>query len=162
MLMQGATKADQMGKGHTATLDKKAGDSLCAVSGLQRMAKMRPAHFSGEGENFLFTLDNGQVVSARTIASLVKKAAVILGIPPGAFSVISLRAGGASAMWDAGYSEAEIMSRGKWASDSWKIYVWNGQRRDGALAARLLATSVDLVAPTVHYNRRLEDRSRRM
>ena len=161
LLTQGATKGDQAGKGASSVLDMVPGDCLCAVAGIQKMALMRPSHFAGYGTRFLVTLDNGKVVSVGTVSALLKRVALTLGVPVGAMSVISIRAGGASGMWDAGCTEEEIKRRGKWASDSWKIYVWNGQRREKGLAASLLGTSVSLTAPVIHYLRKEQESNKR-
>ena len=52
-------------------------------------------------------------------------------------SHISLRAGGASAMYHAGFSAEEIQRRGRWAIDRWKRYVHAGRTKAKDTAERM-------------------------
>ena len=71
------------------------------------MVWAKPDHFTNK-KNFLFVLSDGKVIGSEVIANKLRDAAMASGIPAAALSVISLRAGGASAMWDAGFSVDEI------------------------------------------------------
>ena len=99
--------------------------------------RMRPELFA-RADNFLFTKRDGRVLHRDVVAKHLSAAAVALGAPPGAAAVISLRSGGASAMWDTGMSAEEIKFRGRWASDCFKIYIWPGHDRSRNVAAKML------------------------
>jgi len=158
ILIVGKSKADQDGQGsvHNAF---EADDALCPVKLLRRACEMRPSHFA-RGSNFLFTRSDGRVVSSDAVAGLLRRGAQNLGINPEAVSVISLRAGGASAMWHAGCSVEEIKRRGRWASDCWRGYIWEGRERNRDLATRMLASSFTLMASLARYERQERERDR--
>ena len=60
-------------------------------------------------------------------SSVSRQAAQQLNIPAPMVSTHSLRAGGAMAMWAAGYSVEEIQRRGRWVSQCFRIYIWEGR-----------------------------------
>ena len=158
ILIIGKSKADQDGQGsvHNAF---ETDDPLCPVKLIRRACEMRPSHFA-RGTNFLFTRSDGKVVPRDTVAGLLRQGARHLGINPEAVSVISLRSGGASAMWHAGCSVEEIKRRGRWASDCWKGYIWEGRERNRDLAARMLTSSFTLMASLARYERQERERVR--
>lgn len=159
MLTLAQTKTDQHGHGSTICAGEVLGDSLCLLENFRAMAQMNPGYFAEGNTHYLFTLEDGRVLSSERVSTLLKEAALRQGMPLEAFSVISIRAGAASAAYDAGCSIEDIGKRGRWKTDCWKRYVWDGTRRDPQLASRMLANSVDLSAPVIHYNRRVADRS---
>ena len=152
VLMQGKSKTDPNGQGSVANVFEAEGDDLCLVALLRRLHRLEPTHFN-DPERHFFTLSDGQVLHRNVIADLLRAAAEAHGAPPGAASVISLRSGGASAMWDAGYSAEDIKRRGRWASDCYRRYVWEGHDRARDLATRMLGSKFTLMASLAAYRR---------
>lgn len=146
------SKTDPNGQGGVHNVFAAPGRKLCVLNLLKKMYLMRPSHFA-KSEQFLFVCDDGKVLHRDVVAKLLSKSAVVLGVPPEAVSVISIRAGGASAMYDAGFSVEEIKKRGRWASECWRVYVWDGRDRTRELASRMLGSSVSMVASLAYYKR---------
>ena len=94
----------------------------------KHLLKLKPQHFK-DPPRYLFTLDDGKVLSRDTLSLALKGAALRLRYKKTDFDVVSLRAGGASAMYHAGCSAVEIQRRGCWASDGWKIYIHEGRTK---------------------------------
>jgi hypothetical protein len=152
VLMQGVSKTDPNGQGSVANLFEALGDDLCLVGLLKRLQRQRPSQFH-HSESFFFTLSDGRVLSRDVIAGFLEVAAVAFGAPKGAASVISLRSGGASAMWDQGFPAEDIKKRGRWASDCYRIYIWDGHDRARDVAARMLSSKFSLMASLAAYKR---------
>jgi hypothetical protein len=153
IVMMGASKTDPNGKGSVANAYAVPGHRYCLVSLLQRAYRLKPGHFA-RGDNYLLTLSNGRVLHRDRVQAQLRIGGDALGAPPAAISVISLRSGGASAMWDEGYKAEEIKRRGRWASDCWHVYVWEGRDRWKDLASRLLTSSYEIMASLASYRRR--------
>ena len=151
VLMLGASKTDPNGQGSVANHYETPGERLCILALLKRAQRMRPELFA-RADNFLFTKRDGRVLHRGVVAKHLS-AAVALGAPPGAAAVISLRSGGASAMWDTGMSAEEIKFRGRWASDGFKIYIWPGHDRSRNVAAMMLRSNFSLMASLAAYRR---------
>jgi len=159
ILVIGRSKADQDGKG--SVLKLFASDHpLCPVGLLKKAYAMRPRHFS-RSSNFLFETDDGTVVRKDRVVDLLRQGAHSLGLPREALSAISLRSGGASAMWHAGCSIDEIKRRGRWASDCWRTYVWEGRERRRDLGASMLSSTFTLMASLARYERQARERAER-
>jgi len=152
VLMQGESKADQNGQGSVANGFEAPGDELCLVGLLKRLQRQKPGHFS-DPEAFFFTLSDGRVLDRNVIAGFLREAAVAFGAPKEALSVISLRSGGASAMWDQGFPSEDIKKRGRWASDCYRIYIWDGHDRARDVAAKMLSSNFSLMASLAAYRR---------
>ena len=69
-----------------------------------------------------------------------------LGLPAEHVTSHSLRAGGATAMWAMGKSDAEIQFRGRWKSLCYKLYVWGSREKQASFATGLFATRPSLFA----------------
>ena len=61
-------------------------------------------------------------------------------------STHSLRAGRATAMWAAGYSVEEIQRRGRWVSQCFRIYIWEGRERSEGVGSRMRKAKVSMFA----------------
>ena len=153
VLLMGRSKADPLGQGSVANIFEESGDHLCLLSLFKRMHRLNPTHFNPKREGFLFTTSDSKVVQAELVSNLLKSASVRAGYPRDALSVISLRSGGASAMWDAGFSAEEIKLRGRWASDCWRRYVWGGQSSSTSVAKKLLGSTFKPLAAIRRYAR---------
>ena len=151
VMMQGKSKADQDGQGNIANAFA-SDDELCPVRLLRKAHRLNPRHFK-QKRSFLLTRRDGRVVSGKDLVTALRKGGARRGVPEKALSAISLRAGGASAMWHAGYSVDEIKRRGRWASECWRVYVWSGRERAKDMAARMLGTTFTLMASLARYAR---------
>ena len=136
-LMLGASKTDPNGQGSLASHYDAPRERLCILA-LLKAQRMRP-ELVARADNYLFTKRDGRVLHRGVAAKHLSAAAVALGAPPGA-AVLSLRSGGASAIWDTGMSAEEIKFRGRWASDGFKIYIWPGHDRSRNVAAKMLCS----------------------
>jgi len=153
VLMQGASKTDPNGQSSVANAFGAPGNELCLLSLFKRAQRMNPKLFASP-DSFLLTRSDGRVLHRDVMAKHLSAAAVAKGAPSGAASVISLRSGGASAMWDAGFPAEDIKRRGRWSSDCYQIYIWPGHDRARDVAARMLGSSFSLMASLAAYRRR--------
>jgi hypothetical protein len=141
---QRRSKVDQEGRG-TVTNTFLSGDRrLCVVTWFKHLLKLNPTHFQ-DPLRFLFTLSDGRVLSRDAVSEALKAATRRLGMKEADIDVISLRAGGASTMYHAGFTVEEIQRRGRWASDCWKVYVHEGRTKARNVAARMVATKLTLL-----------------
>ena len=99
-----------------------------------------------QGE-YLFLLDDGNVIEKTVIARLLRTAALRSGLDPSVMDTHSLRAGGCTAMADAGFPEHEIQRRGRWASACWKIYCWGTRALGSDVANRMAKASLAICSP---------------
>jgi hypothetical protein len=112
-----------------------------------RLRTLDPSFFTeANGEAFVFTLASGKVLEVGPQERLLKAAAARLGFPPAGISLHSLRAGGATAMWHAGFETYAIQGRGRWRSDAYKTYIWEGRDRARDVATRVWASRPSLLA----------------
>jgi hypothetical protein len=160
VLMQGASKTDPNGQGSVANVFEAPGDELCLVSLMKRLHRQQPRRFEAD-DNFFFTLSDGRVLHRDVVAASLREAAEAFGLPKEAVAVISLRSGGASAMWDAGYTAEEVKRRGRWASDCYQVYIWDGHDRSKDVASRMLNSKFSLMASLATYRRQEEERRAR-
>ena len=56
-------------------------------------------------------------------------------------------------MWNKGYSVDEVKRRGRWLSDCWRLYVWEGRERARDVGARMLSSSFSLLASLERFAR---------
>ena len=125
---------------------------FCVVSWMNTLRREHPKVVSVR-DAFLLRLSDGKVLHRDRVEGLLRGAATRLELPPKLLAVHSLRAGGCSAMYNAGFSEAEIQQRGRWVSSCWKSYVFEGRTRVFDTASRMAASSSSLFA-TVAAQRR--------
>ena len=116
------SEADLNGRGGREERLGVPGDPLCPVGLLKRARRMRLGHFE-RGDNCLLTLTDGRALSRDSVVTLMRDVTFQMELLAYSVSAISLRAGGASAMWDKGCSIDETKRRGRWASDCWRVYV---------------------------------------
>jgi hypothetical protein len=133
---QRKSKADQDWNGSETNTFLASDARLCVVSWLKHLVSLRPAHFA-DPKRFLFTLSDGRVLSRDSVSRALKGAGRRMGLKESEIDVISLRAGGASAMYHAGFTVEEIQRRGRWASDCWKLYVHAGRTKAKDTAERM-------------------------
>jgi hypothetical protein len=101
----------------------------------------------------LFVIFNGRNVliplARRHVSKFVKEMAALSGLPVSMFDTHSFRAGGACALWAAGYTTDTIRILGRWASDCWMIYVTQADSR----IQRLTTDMLNAVTDSVFYAR---------
>ena len=102
-------------------------------------------HF-GSPDNFLLACLDGRPVRKGRVEGLLKAGSIRLGLPQEHVTSHSLRAGGASAMWAMGRSEAEIQFRGRWKSLCYKLYIWGSREKAKGFATGLFQTRPSLFA----------------
>jgi len=142
--VQRRSKVDQEGNGVATNTFVASDERLCVVTWFKKLAAMNPAHFSNP-TNFLFTMSDGKVLSRDRMSKALKAGARRMGIPEADIDVISLRSGGASAMFEAKFPIVDIQRRGRWASDCWKIYVQEGRGRAKDVADRMAKTRITIL-----------------
>ena len=147
MFMPGA-KNDWMGQGTSANIyADEDGHPLCVVRLFNLMRAAKPSHLTtGNSGTHVFTLTSGKVLHRDKVEEMLRQAAQQLKVPASMVSTHSLRAGGATAMWAAGYSVEEIQRRGRWASQCFRIYIWEGRERAEGVGSRMLKAKVSMFA----------------
>ena len=138
------SKTDQTGQGVGTNTFKVEDKRLCVVAWLKHLLCLNPAHFH-DPTRFLFTISERKVLSRDKMAGALKGAARRLGLKESEINVVSLRSGGATAMYHAGFSVEAIQRRGRWASDCWKIYVQDSRDTARDVAERMARASVTLL-----------------
>ena len=68
------------------------------------------------------TMNNGRKLTRRIYSQKLKQLLNKIGIDSTQYDTHSGRIGGATMMWEAGYSDAQIKRFGRWRSESWTIY----------------------------------------
>jgi len=138
------SKADQAGLGAVTNTFALRDEALCVVAWVKCMLRLKPGHFQNPA-NFLFTVSDGKVLSSGKMAQALKSASGRLGLREEEVDVISLRSGGATAMYHAGFSVEATQRRGRWASGCWQIYVQDARDTAKDVAERMAAASVTLL-----------------
>jgi hypothetical protein len=139
-------KNDWLGQGSSANIYADPGGSpLCVVRLFNLMRRAKPNYFKQHGKH-LFTLQNGSVLARTAVDSALKSAAERLRWPVDTVSTHSLRAGGATAMWAAGKTAEEIQRRGRWASQCFRIYIWESREKAASVAEAIYRGGVSLFA----------------
>ena len=140
VLFQPGAKNDWIGQGTSANIYADEDEhSLCVVRLFNLIRTAKPSHLStGNSGTHVFTLTSGKV--------LRRQAARQLNIPAPMVPTHSLRAGGATAMSAAGYSVKEIQRRGRWVSQCFRIYIWEGRERSKGVGSRMLKAKVSMFA----------------
>ena len=139
------SKSDWMGQGSDSNI-KAARERAFSLPHLwNQLRQMQPEHFVNE-EKYLFTREDGSVLSKADIEKPLKEASVRAGIDPSSFTPHSLRSGGCTAMLGAGVPEWRIQARGRWKSNCWKDCNWPTRDRDNGLADMMIDTAGNLFA----------------
>jgi len=147
--VQRKSKCDQAGRGVATNTFRGKDSRLCVVWWFRHLVKMKPGHFK-DPTQFLFTCSDGRVLHRDVVSKTLQAGAVRRGVSPDDLDIISLRAGGASAMFHADYGVEDIRRRGRWASDCWKTYVQEGRTRARDMADRMAGARFALLGAMVH------------
>ena len=135
------------------------GSPLCVVGLFNRLRNLKPRFLQAVGTP-LFAKTDGTVIHRDEVESTLRGAARRLDLPTDIFSTHSLRAGGATAMWACNYTVEQIQRRGRWASQCFRIYIWEGRESAVGLARNIFNTSVSMFAAMKAAANR-EERGRR-
>jgi hypothetical protein len=150
VIFQPGAKNDWMGQGTSANIYADEDEHpLCVVRLFNLMRAAKPSYLStGNSGTHVFTLPNGKVLLHRgkVEGKLRQEAVQQLDIPAPMMSTHSLRAGGGTAMWAAGYSAEEIQRRCRWVSQCSRIYIWEGRERSEGVGSRMLKAKVSMFA----------------
>ena len=147
-----SSKNGSLGQGACNNIFGCMDHRFCVVSWMNTLRRDHPKVFSVR-DAFLLRLSNGKVLHRDRVEGLLRGAATRLELPPKLLAVHSLRAGGCMAMYNAGFSEAEVQQRGRWVSSCWKSCVFEGRTRVFDTGSRMAAPSSPLFA-TVAAQRR--------
>ena len=152
LIPAGREKNDWMGQGTSANIyaDEDV-NPLCVVRLFNLVRTAKPPHLStgNSGGAHVFTLPSGKVLHRDKVEEKIRQAARQLNIPAPMVSTHSLRAGGATAMWAAGYFVEEIQrrGRGRWVSQCFlRIYIWEERERSKGAGSRMLKAKVSMFA----------------
>ena len=151
------SKNDFLGQGACNNIFGCMDHRFCVVSWMGTLRRDHPKVFTVR-DAFLLRLSNGKVLYRDRVGGLLRGAATRPELPPKLLAVHSLRTGGCSAMYNAGFSEAEIQQRGRWVSSCWKLYVFEGRTRVFDTASRMAAPSSSLFATVAAQRRQLPAR----
>jgi hypothetical protein len=115
----------------------RSGTDLCLVDALWAILQ----HDKRPRTEPLFVLSHGKKLSRTIVEKYAKCMARLAGLPVGEFNTHSFRAGGACALWAAGYSARDIQILGRWRSDCWRIYVTQSDERIKGVTRRMSQAS---------------------
>jgi hypothetical protein len=141
-------KVDFLGQGSDDNIGTCDYDSRLCIPSLVDRLRVKNPHWLVESrqDDYLFQLDDGNLIEKTVITRLLRTAALRSGLDPSVMDTHSLRAGGCTAMADAGFPEHEIQRRGRWASACWKIYCWGTRALGSDVANRMAQASSGLFA----------------
>jgi len=113
---------------------------LCAVVAMHEYLKNDTRNDSDPLFQYMSPARRRRTLSRRHVSAWIKDMADMSDRPEGEFDTHSLRAGGATALWNSNY-DAETISRiGRWSSNCWRIYVCDDGKRARNIQADMLAT----------------------
>ncbi len=135
VLIRGS-KTDQFNLGCLRS-QHRVGGTLCPVGAMKLWARV--AH----GDEPIFDAKGLHAKrDGRTrIQNWLRTAATAVGLPPGRVGTHSLRIGGATALYNAGWELGAIQRFGRWASGSFHGYLWDSHSMQKG-AARAMASNV--------------------
>ena len=146
-----ARKNDWMDQGASANIHADEDEHpLCVVRLFNLMRAAKPSsHLStGNSGTHVFTLPSGKVLRRGKVEEKLRQAAQQLDIPAPMVSTRSLRAGGATAMWDVG---CRVFSRGDSTQRPLGIavlsnHIWERRERSKGAGSRMLKAKVSMFA----------------
>lgn len=124
MILIKGSKTDRYNQGEWRLL-KRGHGRLCPLWAMANLHRVRPDLREKPGD-FLFRHQGGKVIYRKDVQALLMEAAAATGIPPHLIGSHSQRHGGASALYNAGYTVEKIKRFGRWTSDCVHIYLWEG------------------------------------
>ena len=136
------SKTDWLNQGATRSHSKVGPGSpnshLCIVSALQGLFDVYPAKFTKAKDQPFTTWRNGQPIPGTYITATLRAAAFSQGNRTESYSLHSLRAGGATALYRA-TRDIELVARfGRWRTASISSYLWESDQAMAGLSALML------------------------
>ena len=135
------SKTDVYNKGETRNHFKVAAtledpNPLCVVRAVELLFHHFPQRMEGglEQDVPLLTELNGKLMTRETVQTALKMAAKALGMNVARLGSHSLRFGGASALWAAYHDSGLVRRWGRWASDTFQSYIWEGRKGSQGVA----------------------------
>jgi len=135
-----SSKTDQFKAGCLRNVFATGLPDLCPVLALWEWAKEVAVR-----KGPVMAVPGDEPVSREEVTERLRDAAVSLGDEPDNVGTHSLRAGGATALYAAGYGEKEITYQGRWASDSWVIYVHRTAARSVNVSKDMFSQRISLL-----------------
>ena len=143
-----SSKADTYNAGEVRNHWRSGDPELCVLEALEEVQKYFPERF-GEGEEAdlpVCRLANGRPVHRSQIMAWIAWAAAEEGYPADRYGSHSLRVGGATALYHAGMPVEIIKRYGRWVSDCFQGYLWEGNEDSKGLAAKMASDTSGLMA----------------
>ena len=145
------SKTDQYRSGCVRNLFATGLDDLCTVEALWKHAHMvGGSHLKGP----VMEVPGETAINRADVTDILRKAAKEVGADSETVCTHSLRAGGATALYAAGYSDNEIQYQGRWNSDCWKRYVHRIVAKAGPLARDMFVQQIVLLRHQAATGRR--------
>ena len=126
------SKTDRMNQGcvrsHTRVGPESPNADICVVSAFVMLFSEFPAKFSKRTHTPIATWRNGMAIPAEEVTALLRAAAASSGNSPGAYSLHSLRSGGATALYQATHDIDLVARFGRWKSKCISVYLWGSHQ----------------------------------
>ena len=131
------SKTDQYNQGMLRN-QFSTGTDLDHVAALARLQRHFPERWQAERDQPLFRLRNGRHLRRERVQQLLGLAGAAAGLCPSQLGTHSLRIGGATALYKAGFDVECIKRMGRWASNAVHNYLWETHEKQRGLAARMV------------------------
>eukprot|EP00644_Phytophthora_capsici_P019258 jgi/Phyca11/133332/e_gw1.417.3.1 len=131
------SKADQFGEGATRRLERSGAQWCCPVLAAWYLVEHHKTLGAKEA-SLLCKVDLNRNLQVREVVRALKSAAERAGQNPDLYGSHSLRSGGATALFNAGYDSLAVKLFGRWRSNAVERYT----RIGGRLTARMEAEMV--------------------
>ena len=122
------SKTDWLNQGmvrsHNSIPPGATNDHLCPVKGLKRLWEICPAKFHRNNDRIFASWKSGRPIKPDSILATLRLAVFEQGMNPSAFSLHSLRAGGATALYRATGNIELVARMGRWETSSISAYLW--------------------------------------
>ena len=115
---------------------RAGGQTLCVVQSVAWLFHHFPDRAPGEVNQDIpiLTEVDGSLLTRMAMQNILQMAAKSLGFNEARLGSHSLRFGGASALWAAYHDSALVRRWGRWASDAFQGYIWEGRQGSAGVA----------------------------
>jgi integrase len=138
VLIRGS-KTDQFNLGCIRT-QHRVGGTLCPVGVMKMWSSLNPTDETILGLNGVHAKREGRHV----IQAWLKAAATAVGLPAERVGTHSLRIGGATALYNAGWELGAIQRFGRWASNAFHGYLWDSHSLQKGASKAMMSAKTDL------------------
>ncbi|KAE9038969.1 hypothetical protein PR003_g28850 [Phytophthora rubi] len=132
------SKADQFGNGTTRRLERSGSQWCCPVFAAWYLANHHKS-LGADKNSLLCKIDATTNLQVRHVVIAIKRAAELAGYKSEHYGSHSLRSGGATALFNAGYDSLAVKLFGRWRSDAVERYTRIGGRLMESMAVQMLA-----------------------